>query len=75
MKQLFQDLEKATYSRLLYINKDIKKARDMNTSLTEIKEKRRSTDQLLSSVRQAINKQNFSHELYHELKDKFLKSS
>lgn len=67
--QKFYSLERCVYSRLLVINSMIRKSRNKvsEDEFNHYKEIRKKTDQLLSKVRLAINKDKNNRESYYEL--------
>ena len=69
MKQLFLDLEKACYDRLLSINKDIRLQRSKGITVDKLKIYRSDTDKLLSAIKSTTQ---FSEADYKVLRDKFL---
>lgn len=78
IKQLCEELESATRQRLLRVNDDIRFIRRVKhdkKELLQLKDYRRTTDQLLSAVRELLKYVDIDRERYFLLRKKYLEST
>lgn len=78
IRQLCEELESATRQRLLRVNDDIRFIRRVKhdkKELLQLKDYRRTTDQLLSAVRELLKCVDIDRDRYFLLRRKYLEST